>query len=174
MTSNSTMIKVSSLVVALLILPTMLLAEVTSRPCPHSCDTMRLDRRHCKDWREGNTCFVDDLRAPSRPVDDASLQREIKMVNKDIRAGKTLKVSLPKKASIARLDVVVKRTGGSDQTSLNASLGGSIVLGTKGVNQNSNQVVQFNANGARPDGRKLELTASNGDLYVESVHILTR
>ncbi len=45
--------------------------RVTSRPCPHSCKTMGLPKSNCRDWRENNTCYVEDLsRSPfqqSRP-----------------------------------------------------------------------------------------------------------
>jgi hypothetical protein len=42
-------------------------------PCPMSCRTLGIDKRHCRDWREGNTCYVEDTRyssgnRPSRPV----------------------------------------------------------------------------------------------------------
>lgn len=41
---------------------------VTSAPCPHSCRSMGLDKRRCKDWREGNTCFVEDLNRQPLPA----------------------------------------------------------------------------------------------------------
>lgn len=40
--------------------------EITSAPCPYSCKSKGLSKSKCKDWREGNTCFVEDLtRQPS-------------------------------------------------------------------------------------------------------------
>jgi len=48
-------------------------------PCPMSCRTLGIDKRHCKDWREGNTCYVEDTRysggganRPSRPIQPPS------------------------------------------------------------------------------------------------------
>ena len=35
---------------------------VTARPCPHSCKTMGLDKKYCKDWKRGNVCYVEDLK----------------------------------------------------------------------------------------------------------------
>ena len=39
---------------------------VRSRPCPFSCRSEGIDKRHCKDWRRGNTCYVEDLRKNKR------------------------------------------------------------------------------------------------------------
>lgn len=40
-----------------------------SRACPFSCRTEGIDKNHCKDWRVGNTCYVEDLsRPPNKPV----------------------------------------------------------------------------------------------------------
>jgi len=40
-------------------------AEVTSRPCPYSCKSLGIKKKKCKDWKEGNTCYVQDLRKKS-------------------------------------------------------------------------------------------------------------
>lgn len=42
--------------------PTLGSAEVRSRSCPFSCRTEGIPKQHCRDWREGNTCYVDDTR----------------------------------------------------------------------------------------------------------------
>lgn len=45
-----------------------------SRDCPFSCRTEGIDKKHCKDWRVGNRCYVEDLNrsenhpAPSIPI----------------------------------------------------------------------------------------------------------
>lgn len=31
-------------------------------PCPMSCRTLGIDKRYCRDWRQGNTCYVEDTR----------------------------------------------------------------------------------------------------------------
>lgn len=41
--------------------------HVSSRQCPHSCKTVGLPKSSCRDWKEGNICYVEDLtRAPGR------------------------------------------------------------------------------------------------------------
>jgi hypothetical protein len=40
---------------------------VSSRPCPHSCQSMGLPKKHCRDWRQGNLCYVEDLRRKPAP-----------------------------------------------------------------------------------------------------------
>lgn len=53
--------------------PSLLLAQTTSRPCPYSCRTVNTEGRNCKDWREGNTCFVElSGRRPSADAPDPS------------------------------------------------------------------------------------------------------
>lgn len=44
-------------------------------PCPMSCRTLGIDKKHCRDWREGDTCYVEDTRysgggsqRPPRPI----------------------------------------------------------------------------------------------------------
>ena len=37
-------------------------------PCPHSCATRGIEKRVCRDWREGSTCYVEDLRFPPSMV----------------------------------------------------------------------------------------------------------
>lgn len=37
-------------------------APVSSAPCPYSCKSLGIKKRFCKDWRQGNTCYVQDLR----------------------------------------------------------------------------------------------------------------
>lgn len=152
-------------------------AEVTSKPCPHSCRSMGIDKRHCRDWREGTMCFVDNLTVPSTSQQqnaDEQLQRKIIMVNKRVMAGKTEKVSLTNDVGIERLDVVLRREGGSTDTQLRASIGGAIDLGTQQIDSNSNHVKAFAANGTQAHGRKLELSAISGDIFIESVHVLSR
>src|SRR5688572_3792904 len=39
--------------------------QITSRACPFSCATERISRSDCRDWREGDTCYVEDLRHPA-------------------------------------------------------------------------------------------------------------
>lgn len=36
--------------------------NVRSAPCPFSCQTQGIPKSQCKDWREGNICYVEDLR----------------------------------------------------------------------------------------------------------------
>ena len=44
-------------------LPGAALAQsTTSAPCPYSCKTLGIKKKKCKDWREGDTCYVQDLR----------------------------------------------------------------------------------------------------------------
>jgi hypothetical protein len=38
--------------------------RVSSQTCPYSCRTQGIPKNVCKDWREGNTCFIEDLRHP--------------------------------------------------------------------------------------------------------------
>ena len=41
---------------------------ISSASCPYSCRTQGIDKRNCRDWKNGNTCFVEDLnRAPAAP-----------------------------------------------------------------------------------------------------------
>lgn len=35
-------------------------SPIYSRYCPFSCSTEGINKNHCRDWREGNTCFVQD------------------------------------------------------------------------------------------------------------------
>lgn len=43
------------------------------RPCPFSCRTEGINKQHCRDWREGNTCYVEDLsRRPQAPAAPAA------------------------------------------------------------------------------------------------------
>jgi hypothetical protein len=152
-------------------------AEVTSKPCPHSCRTMGIDKQHCRDWREGSMCFVDNLAAPSsgsQPNADQQMQRKIVMVNKRIMAGKMEKVKLNTDVAIERLDIVLRREGGSTDTQLRTSIGGAIDLGTQQIGSNSNHVKSFAAHGTQAHGRKLELSAISGDIFVESIHVLSR
>ncbi len=41
------------------------LGLVTSRPCPYSCVTRGLPKSMCRDWNEGDTCYVEDLTKPA-------------------------------------------------------------------------------------------------------------
>lgn len=36
---------------------------IKSATCPFSCESQGLTRDKCRDWREGDTCYVEDLRA---------------------------------------------------------------------------------------------------------------
>ena len=40
-------------------------APVMAHSCPFSCATLGIEKSHCRDWREGRTCFVQDLNARS-------------------------------------------------------------------------------------------------------------
>ena len=35
--------------------------KVTYNPCPYSCAMLKLDSQNCREWSEGNTCYVEDL-----------------------------------------------------------------------------------------------------------------
>jgi len=164
---------ISLVLVATLFVPSALLAEVTSKPCPYSCKTRGLSHSHCKDWKKGNTCFVDDL-LPAKKAVAPTLERNIVMVNKNILAGQKIEVSLPNNNPVDRFDTVVRRNGGSSDTSLSASLGETLQFGTKQVDKTESHVIQFAAHGTRAEGRRLVLSASSGDVFVESVHVLTR
>ncbi len=50
------------------LIPTLAVAggEVTSRPCPYSCRLAGIPKSHCKDYRNGNTCYVEDMSKPAR------------------------------------------------------------------------------------------------------------
>ena len=151
------------------------IAEVSSRNCPYDCNTENIPRSHCKDWRQDGKCFIDDLR-PARPQsteeNDANLRREISNVNKTIRAGKRYTVELENK-TINRIDVVARRDKGASNTQLTASLERKISIGSpQQVSENSNAVVRFAADGINPNGKELTLSAMNGDVFVESVHVL--
>ncbi len=56
--------------------------EITSDDCPYSCTTEGIPLSDCRDWRNGNICFVEDLRKPSSfpgvivPRTDPSRRRE--------------------------------------------------------------------------------------------------
>jgi len=39
--------------------------EVRSGPCPMSCRTLNIPKEVCRDWRDGTTCYVEDLRRPA-------------------------------------------------------------------------------------------------------------
>lgn len=52
--------------VGLLLLSSSAHADVRSRPCPFSCRTEGIPKDHCRDWREGDTCYVDDTRQNQR------------------------------------------------------------------------------------------------------------
>ncbi|RMG40307.1 MAG: hypothetical protein D6719_11315 [Candidatus Dadabacteria bacterium] len=70
MKSLSLSVAVCALTLALC--PASLIAErkgyITSRPCPYSCRTAGLKKKHCRDWRKGNMCFVEDLRKPPAKI----------------------------------------------------------------------------------------------------------
>lgn len=169
----------SSVVLLVLAISAIAYAEVSSRSCPYSCQTEGIAKRNCKDWKQGNTCFIDDLRKKKpkkqkQPPVQANLKREIVLVNKDILAGQRIELSFPNNEPVDHLDAVVRRKGGSSNTALSASIGNAIALGSKQVDRNDNHVVRFMANGTRAEGRKLVLSANSGDVFVESVHLLTR
>ncbi len=37
-------------------------APVMANPCPFNCASAGIPVEHCRNWREGSTCFVQDLR----------------------------------------------------------------------------------------------------------------
>lgn len=164
---------ISFLLIAVFLFPTIIVAEVSSRPCPYSCKTQGIRKSVCKDWREGNTCYIDDLRQIDT-MSVSNLERKIVLVNKKILAGQKIELKLPNNDAIDHLDLVVRRTGGSNETELSVSLGNAISFGSKQVDKSENHVIQFQTNGTRAEGRKLVLTALNGDTFIESVHVLLR
>jgi hypothetical protein len=42
--------------------------RVSSRPCPHSCQSLGLSKSVCKDWREGSLCYVENLTKAPRVI----------------------------------------------------------------------------------------------------------
>ena len=97
------------------------------------------------------------------------------LVNRSVLAGSRIEIGLPDgDREVDHFDIVVRGEGGSHRTSLHASIGDSIPLGRRSIERHDNHVAQFAANGTRPRGRKLVLRAENGDVFVESVHILRR
>ena len=53
----------------LVILPGYARAEsrgIEGRDCPFSCRSEGIPKKYCRDWRKGNTCYVEDLR-PHKP-----------------------------------------------------------------------------------------------------------
>ncbi len=42
-------------------------SEITSKPCPYDCKSLGLSKAECRDWRVGNTCYVDRGRRNRRP-----------------------------------------------------------------------------------------------------------
>lgn len=38
--------------------------RITSRSCPYKCSIVGIPKNVCRDWREGNTCYIEDLRYP--------------------------------------------------------------------------------------------------------------
>ncbi len=60
-------------ILALIIVCTTLHAEerghITARPCPWSCTISGISVGNCRDWREGSTCYVEDVskRSQSSP-----------------------------------------------------------------------------------------------------------
>jgi len=66
------MLKHTLPIFALLLIPTSVFGEtsgkglVTSRSCPFSCRTEGIPKNVCRDWKEGDLCYIEDLRkAPS-------------------------------------------------------------------------------------------------------------
>ena len=45
--------------------PSNLKGKITKRACPYSCRTENINKRYCKDWREGSICVIEDLRTPA-------------------------------------------------------------------------------------------------------------
>ena len=69
----------------ILVAPGISLADRTSKhDCPFSCATDNIPKSHCKDWREGNTCFVTDLRK------DKKHEKQSNSVNSDHPANSDL------------------------------------------------------------------------------------
>lgn len=46
---------------------------IVSKPCPYSCSIAGLKQSVCRDWRRGNTCYVQDLRSPQTSPDSPLL-----------------------------------------------------------------------------------------------------
>lgn len=171
------------------------LAEIQSRDCPFSCQSAGIEKTHCKDWREGNICYVEDLRADHglkqmdstrRQIDedaraglgndlledDRDLERKITLVGKSINPGGSTQIDLMDRP-ISRIDVVLRRVGTNTQTLIDASIGENTPLGeARQVDQNTQHVISFEAAGRAPGGEDLRLRASNGEVFVESVHVL--
>ncbi|MCB0331360.1 MAG: hypothetical protein KDD70_16935 [Bdellovibrionales bacterium] len=64
---------------------------ITSSLCPYSCKTQGIPKKRCKDWREGERCYVEDLsRAPARIESISPVQTNGEKRAKDISTGKTV------------------------------------------------------------------------------------
>lgn len=61
-----------SFFILLLSIGTPVLAQhrgyVSSRPCPYSCRTQGIPKKHCRDWKENGLCYIEDLRKQPNPV----------------------------------------------------------------------------------------------------------
>jgi hypothetical protein len=62
---------------------------VQSRRCPFSCSTQGIAKDHCRDWRQGDTCFVEDTRTRTsalRPDHDGIIDSREYATRDSIRA----------------------------------------------------------------------------------------
>lgn len=165
--------------------PVLAFAEIREQNCPFSCKTENIDKSFCRDWAENGRCYIEDLRADSgargqlnAPIQDSNsfnpdLGRQIITVNKRISAGQTERVEIMSR-SIDRIDVVLRREGVSTQTQLRANIGTSRELGQQQVDQNISHVLSYSVQNVSRPGESLELTALEGDVYIESVHMMYR
>ncbi len=148
-------------------------AEVTSQNCPYDCDTQNIPRAVCKDWRENGRCFVEDLRSKPQAAKVDSANREVQNVNRVIKTGEQVKVVIKTNKHISRVDVVARRQTAGSEPRLQISLENQSGFGgVKQVNQDQNQVLQYEVGFRDPKHRNLILTALGGEVYVESVHLL--
>ncbi len=171
---------IGALAVALkLVVPSAAAAQTMSRPCPFDCDTQKIPRSQCKDWREGTTCYVEDLR-PGRTasgradaVDSQAkhLNRKVSMVSKALTPGNSATVELDDNI-IERIDVVARRQGDSTDTQVALLLEDQTQTGApQQLDSNSNTVLRWQVANLASSGRELLVKAIDGDVFVESVHV---
>ncbi len=177
--------KISLFSLMILSLPAHVYSEVRERDCPYSCATENIERSVCRDWRNNDKCYIEDLRPDSDSraqlgdkLNDSNSfdpdnERQVVMVDKTLSSGMTEKVKITAR-SIDKIDVVLKRVGSSVNTKLRAEIGESKSLGEQQVDQNVQHVLSFPVVNVARLGEDLNLTALDGDVYVESVHIIYR
>lgn len=153
---------------------------ISSGPCPMNCDTRGLQRTVCKDWQKDGLCYVQDLRPEAleekiraeQEAEESTLDRKITSIGKKLKVGDKVSVKTLNK-SINRVDVVVKAEPNSGNSEVNLSLAG-MGGGTQAVNASNlgSQVIRFSAEGKNLNGKSIEVTALNGPVTIESVHVL--